>query len=78
MGNQRQFHANQSSLPRHVIDQLGVRQFILAEWGSKPLVHRTCECPERNGACKSTKGISHTYSATHANTARTHWILLAR
>ena len=30
MGNQRQFHAKQSSLPRHVIDQLGVRQFILA------------------------------------------------
>ena len=30
MGNQRQFHAKQSSLPRHLIDQLGVRQFILA------------------------------------------------
>jgi len=56
MGDKRQFHAKQSSLPRHLIDQLGVRQFILAEWGSKSL-HRTCECPERNGAARAQRAF---------------------
>ena len=55
MGDKRQFHAKQSSLPRHVMDQLGTRQFILVEPGSKPLVHHTRERPERNGVVLPTQ-----------------------